>query len=112
MVLAPGFIWGTVGGAENAARDALESNRWVGGLLLVLAFGALLVLRQPRGQRTFVTTLALGDAVMAALLIGGVLGDEFSDVVDAWFVWLTAIGLAVISAGLWWARLKARAVLG
>ena len=111
MLLAPGLIWGTIGGAEDEARTALESNRWVGALLLVLAFGALLVLRQPTGQRTFVTTLAMGDAAMAALLILGALGSDFSDVLDAWFVWVTAIGLALISAALWWGRLKARHVL-
>ena len=111
MVLAPGLIWGTVGGADGDAATALESTRWVGALLLALAFGALLVLRKPAGQRSFVMTLALGDAAMAALLILGVLGDDFDGVVDAWFVWATAIGLAVISAGLWWSRLKARALL-
>ncbi len=48
---------------------------------------------------------------MAALLILGVLGGDFDDVVDAWFVWASAVGLAAISAGLWWGRLKARSVL-
>ena len=111
MVLAPGLLWGTIGGADGDARTALESNRWVGALLLVLAFGALLVLRQPSGQRTFVTTLAMGDAAMSALLVLEVLGGGFDDVLDIWFVWLTAVGLALISAALWWGRLKARHVL-
>ena len=111
MILVPGVIWDTIGGAEGDAQAALESNRWVGGLLLALAFGALLVLRNPRGQRTFVTTLALGDAAMATLLVLGVISGEFDEVVDAWFVWVTAVGLGAISAGLWWGRLKARSVL-
>lgn len=111
MILAPGLIWDTIGGADGDAATALESTRWVGALLLALAFGALLVLRKPAGQRSFVMTLALGDAAMAALLVLGALGDDFDGVLDAWFVWVTAIGLAVISAGLWWSRFKARALL-
>ena len=111
MVLVPGLIWGTIAGAEGDVAEALESNRWVGGLLLALAFGALLILRKPAGQRSFVMTLALGDAAMAALLVLGALGNDFDGVVDAWFVWASAVGLALISAGLWWSRLKARALL-
>lgn len=111
MVLVPGVLWGTIGGADGDAQVALESNRWVGALLLALAFGALLVLRQPAGQRTFVTTLAMGDAAMAAVIVLGALGGDFSDVLDDWFVWATAVGLGAISGGLWWGRLKGRHIL-
>jgi hypothetical protein len=112
MLLAPGLIWGTIAGAEGDARTALESTRWVGALLLALAFGALLLLiRKPTGQRTFVTTLALGDAAMAAALVLGIASGDFDGIVDAWFVWATALGLAAISGYLWWARFKARSLL-
>ncbi len=111
MLLWPNLLWGTIGGADGRHLEALETNRWAGGLLIGLGIGALFVIAKPRGQRTIVTMFAIQSAIVAAALVLSAVNGEFSDVLDAWFYWLAAVVTAATSLYLWYARLKARAVL-
>ncbi len=109
MALLPDLLWDTIGGVDEAAADLLASQRWAGAVLLSVAFGTLLVLRKPRGQRTFVTFLAVEHAAAAAALLYTATSDEFPG--HDWFVWGAVAVVTVTSALLWWVRVLARKVI-
>ncbi len=113
MLLFPNFLWGTIGGAEGQALEALESTRWAGAILVAFAAGVFLLLAVPRGQRTFVTTLALHYSLAAAALLFSTLTGEFDDIVGlrAWFPWLATVVVALAALYIWYARFKARDLL-
>ncbi len=111
MLLWPGLLWGTIGGADGLHLEALKTNRWAGALLVGLAIGALFVMARPAGQRTIVTMFAIQSAIAATALVLSAVNGELSGVLDAWFYWLAAVATAATSLYLWYARLKARSVL-
>lgn len=112
LLIAPDFIWGTIAGASGEAEAALSTTRWGGAILVAWAVGAFLLMAVPRGQRTFLTTLALQYSLAAAAIAVSALAGEFDDAgIRTWFPWLS---VTVIGAGalyLWFARLKARDLL-
>jgi hypothetical protein len=112
ILLVPSVFWGTVGGADNDALAALESMRWSGGVLAGLGLAAIFAIREHRGQRTFVTGLAFASAAAAVGLWLSAVNGEFSDVLDFWFYWLATLVATGLAAYLWWARIKARSLLG
>ncbi len=113
MLVFPAFLWGTIAGAEGQALAALETTRWGGGILVALAIGAFLLLAVPRGQRTFVTTLALHYSLAAGGILLSILAGEFDEVdgLRDWFPWVSLLVVAAVALYLWLARFKARDLL-
>ncbi len=112
LLLAPDLLWGTVAGADEAAKVALRTTRWGGAILVAWAVGAFLLMAVPRGQRTFFTTLALQYSLAAAAIVFSILTGEWDDAgVAAWFPWLSAVVIAAGALYLWLARLRARDLL-
>ncbi len=109
MLIFPRFVWDTVGGAGDILGPAYDSMRFAGGVLVVLAIGALLVLGRPEGQNSLVTVLALEKTLIAAAFIINVAADEAPT--DLWFELVVAIGSTVVAAYLWWARIRSRKLL-
>lgn len=84
--------------------------RWPGGTLSALGIGALLILRNPKNQRIFVTTLALGNLLAGlALLHAWITGEGGS---NFWFTAFPAILVLLISALFWVSLVKAKDILG
>lgn len=110
MLIWPDLLWGTVAGAEGAALDALTSNRWAGGVLTAVGIGGIMVFTHLRGQRTFVTTMALQLTIAGAAIVVSNIAGEF-DIVDAWFRWLSAIVVVLGAIYMWVARWRAREIL-
>ena len=110
MLVWPGLLWETIAGAEGDALKGLESNRWAGALLVAWGFGAILVLLRPRGQRTFLTTIAIQTSLASGALFYSSVTGEF-DVVDAWFRWASVLAIGALALYLWGARWRARDIL-
>lgn len=111
ILVWPSLFWGTIGGADDEALEVIRSVRWGGAILAAFGIGALMVYARPRGQRTFVTSMALQDAGVTAALVFSSLTDELV-YLDTWFV-VALIGATALSGlYLWWARFKARDLLG
>ncbi len=112
LLLAPDFLWGTIAGASGQAEAALATTRWGGAILVAWAVGAFLLMAVPRGQRTFVTTLALQYSLAAAAIALSAVAGEFDDAgIRAWFPWASVVVVGAGSLYLWYARLKARDLL-
>ena len=110
ILVWPSLFWGTIGGADDEALEVIKSVRWGGAILAAFGIGALMVYARPRGQRTFVTSMALQDAGVTAALVFSSLTDELA-YLDTWFV-VALIGATALSGlYLWWARFKARDLL-
>jgi len=76
--------------------------RWAGGICVALGIGSLMVMRKPKNQGIFVTTIALASLLTGlALVIAWIAPEEGTNV---WFTALPAILLLVISGLLWWSR--------
>lgn len=111
ILLWPSLLWGTIGGADDEALEIIKSVRWGGAILVAFGVGALMVYARPKGQRTFVTSMALQDAGVTAALVYSSLADELA-YLDTWFV-IALIGATALSGlYLWFARFKARDLLG
>lgn len=83
--------------------------RWPGGTLTALGIGALLILRNPKNQGIFVTTLALGNLLAGlALLLAWITAPKGS---SFWFNALPAILVLLISALFWFSLVKAKDIL-
>jgi hypothetical protein len=83
--------------------------RWSGGTIIALGIGALMILRNPKGQGIFVTTLALGTLLAGlALVYSWITLEEGANV---WFTALPAILTLLVSALLWWSRSIAKDIL-
>jgi uncharacterized membrane protein HdeD (DUF308 family) len=83
--------------------------RWSGGVIIALAIGALLVLRNPAKQGALVTTLALASSLAGLAKLYSVLAHEYSGA--TWFVTLPAVILLIVSALLWWSQQRAKKIL-
>ena len=76
--------------------------RWAGGICVALGIGSLMVMRKPKNQGIFVTTIALASLLTGlALVIAWIAPEEGANV---WFTALPAILLLVRSGLLWWSR--------
>ena len=94
-----------------SGSEPIDSNwlRWPGGTLTALGIGALLILRNPKNQGIFVTTLALGNLLAGlALLYAWITAGEGS---NFWFTAFPAILVLVISALLWLSLIKTKDIL-
>lgn len=83
--------------------------RWSGGICVALGIGSLMVMRNPKNQGIFVTTVALASLLCGlALLYAWIYTEEGANV---WFTALPAILMLVISALFWWSRQTAKDIL-
>ena len=83
--------------------------RWSGGICVALGIGSLMVMRKPKNQGIFVTTIALGSFLAGlALVFAWIYLEEGANV---WFTAVPAIMLLVISGLLWWSRQNAKDIL-
>jgi hypothetical protein len=110
IALFPTAFWNAIGGAADIYDRAYDSTRFAGGALLALAVGALLVLRNPRGQQTLVTVFALEATLVTLAVFTNILADDTPT--DLWFEIVMLLGAGAVAGYLWWARIKARRILG
>ena len=83
--------------------------RWAGGLCIAVGIGSLMVMRKPKNQGIFVTTIALGSLLTGlALLFAWINLEEGANVM---FTAMPTILLLVISGLLWWGRQNAKDIL-
>ena len=83
--------------------------RWSGGILIAFGIGALLVRRNPAKQGIFVLAISLGTLLSGLALLYSWIVHEYS--AGMWFIAVATIVVLVVSALLWWARQKAKAIL-
>lgn len=107
LLFAPAFLAEDVAGSDPFPYAWV---RWSGGLLIGLAFGAGMALRQPAGQGALVATLALG-ALLAGLglVVGWIAGEFF---VPDWFRVVTLLATLGVGLLLLVARAQASDTLG
>lgn len=110
IFLWPDLIWGTIGGADDAAVEVLSSVRWGGAILLAWAIGGLLVLARPQGRQTMITTFAIQYTMATVAILISMVAGEF-DYADAWFPVASVIVVAVAGAYIWYGRWAGRHVL-
>ena len=83
--------------------------RWAGGLCIAVGIGSLMVMRKPKNQGIFVTTIALGTLLTGlALLYAWINLEEGANVM---FTAMPTILMLVISGLLWWGRQNAKDIL-
>ncbi len=83
--------------------------RWAGGLCIAVGIGSLMVMRKPKNQGIFVTTIALATLLTGlGLLYAWINLEEGANVM---FTAMPTILLLVISGLLWWGRQKAKDIL-
>ena len=83
--------------------------RWAGGLCIALGIGSLMVMRKPKNQGIFVTTIALGTLLTGIALLYAWMNLE--EGANAMFTAIPTILLLVISGLLWWGRQNAKDIL-
>ena len=106
ILFAPGFL------VETLAGDAAFGYwwvRWAGGILLGLAAGTWMVIRNPKGNSVFVLASGLAAFLAGVGLVWGYLADEYGGA--AWFLWLTFVSSLGVGALLLYAWSKSRAAL-
>lgn len=106
LLFAPAFLVEDLAGSDPFPFAWV---RWSGGLLIGLAFGAGMALRQPAGQAALVTTLALG-ALLAGfgLLVGWIAAEFF---VPDWFRVVTLLATLGVGVVLLIARIQSKEAL-
>ena len=103
--LVPDFLVNMSGG-EPVFHGWL---RWAGGICVALGIGSLMVMKKPKNQGIFVTTIALGSLLAGlAMVFAWIYLEEGANV---WFTALPAILLLVISGLFWWSRQNAKDIL-
>ena len=87
--------------------------RWQGGILTALGIGTLMVLRNPKNQGIFVTTIALAMLLAGLAMLYSLLTFKYElyEGSNVWVDALPTILLLLISALLWWGRQKAKDIL-
>ena len=103
--LVPDFLVNMSGG-EPVFHGWL---RWAGGLCIAVGIGSLMVMRKPKNQGIFVTTIALGTLLTGlGLLYAWINLEEGANVM---FTAMPTILLLLISGLLWWGRQNAKDIL-
>lgn len=108
ILVAPAAFFDAIG-LRGSVADDLGGLRWVGAVLLAWAISGILVLARPEGRAIFVTTGALQLTLGAAAFVYSWSLSEYE-----WSTWYHVIASGILVAGaafMWWARLRARAVL-
>ena len=103
--LVPDFLVNMSGG-EPVFHGWL---RWAGGICVALGIGSLMVMKKPKNQGTFVTTIALGSLLAGLAMVFALINLE--EGANVWFTALPAILLLVISGLFWWSRQNAKDIL-
>ena len=87
--------------------------RWQGGILTALGIGTIMVLRNPKNQGIFVTTIALAMLLAGLAMLYSLLTFKYElyEGSNVWVDALPTILLLLISALLWWGRQKALDIL-
>ena len=87
--------------------------RWQGGILTALGIGTIMVLRNPKNQGIFVTTIALAMLLAGLAMLYSLLTFKYElyEGSNVWVDALPTILLLLISALLWWGRQKAKDIL-
>lgn len=91
---------------EASGGDPVPSGwlRWSGGILLALGVGAIMVIRNPKRQGIFVTTIALGTLLCGlALVYSGLF--ETEGIGNVWHTLIPGI-INVFLSFLFWISLK------
>jgi hypothetical protein len=106
------LLFFTRGYMESTGAEPINPNwlRWMGGVLLALAYGALRVFRNPGKQDIFVRVIALA-TLFAGLALLYELIFEWEPQFNTWVTVLPCAGQLIISALLWTGRQQARDVL-
>ena len=105
LVFIPEFMM-KLSGAEPIDSGYL---RWPGGIVTALGIGTLLVLRNPKNQGIFVTTIALVMLFAGLAMLYSMI--TFKEDYNVWYDALPTTLLLLISAMLWWSLLKAKDIL-
>ena len=105
FLIAPDFLVNMSGG-EPVFHGWL---RWAGGICVALGIGSLMVMRKPKNQGIFVTTIALGSLLAGLAMVFAWINLE--EGANVWFTALPAILLLVISGLFWWSRQNAKDIL-
>ena len=103
--LVPDFLVNMSGG-EPVFHGWL---RWAGGICIALGIGSLMVMKKPKNQGIFVTTIALGSLLAGLAMVFAWINLE--EGANVWFTALPAILLLVISGLFWWSRQNAKDIL-
>lgn len=109
MLTFPRALWVSIGGADALYEKAYASTRLAGGMMVVLAVMALLVIRKPARQSTLVTLLCLEETLVAVATFVNAAFDKVPT--DVWFDWLIALGSIALAGFMWWARIVGRKAL-
>ncbi len=83
--------------------------RWAGGICIALGIGSLMVVRKPKNQGIFITTIALASLLTGLALVYAWITIE--EGANFMFTAIPAILMLVISGLLWWSRQKAKDIL-
>jgi hypothetical protein len=83
--------------------------RWPGGILIALAIGALMVVRKPEKQGTFVFSIALVTLLAGLGMLYNLIRTEYSGTIM--FITVPTVLVLVISGFLWWGRSRAKEIL-
>lgn len=104
IALAYGFIYLFFPQVDVKASggDPVPSGwlRWFGGILLALGVGAIMIIRNPKKQGIFVTTIALGTLLCGfALLYSGLF--ETEGIGNVWHTLIPSIIILLLSILIW-----------
>ena len=111
IVYGLGYIFFPNALVEMSGTDPVYHGwlQWPGCVILALGIGALMVLRKPKSQGIFVTTIALGSLLVGlALIYAWITPLEGGNM---WFTQVPAILILIVSALLWWSRQQAKELL-
>lgn len=108
LTLAPSAALSFIGVDDQVASE-LGGLRLLGAMLAAWAVAGLLVVARPGGRAYFVTAGALQmTAALAALVYSALVGESLG---DTWFQIVAIVLVGASALTLWWARVRARAVM-
>jgi hypothetical protein len=83
--------------------------RWPGGILIALAIGALMAVRNPEKQGTFVFSIALATLLAGLGMLYSLIRTEYSGTVM--FITVPTVLTLLLSGFLWWGRNRAKDIM-